>query len=177
MRKLTTLLLTVTLVLLSGCAVFNTDMQDIKVDAVTDPKANMAGYSTYVWLGAVGGLNDPTEKWQPPSMDITGDIKYLIDRELRKHGINSATENSDLAVAFFIGVDMEAMQLKDDPDTQGDVLENVPQGALVVALIDTKTGYVVWRGLAKADIVVGASSEQIRNRLDYAISKMFKELK
>ena len=177
MRKLTTLLLTVTIVLLSGCAVFNTGMQDIKVDAVTDPKANMAGYKTYTWLGAIGGLNDPSKKWQPPSIDISGDIKYLIDRELRKHGINSATTNPDLAVAFFVGIDMEAMQLKDDPNTQGDVLENVPQGALVVALIDINTGYAVWRGLAKANIIENISSEQARNRLDYAISKMFKELK
>ena len=177
MKKLITVLLTVYIVLLSGCAVFNKDIKDIEVDAITDPKANMGGYKTYAWLGAAKVLNDPTKKWQPPKMDITGDVKYLIDRELRKQGINSDTENPDLAVAFFVGVDMEAMQLKDDPTTQGDVLENIPQGALVVTLINVKTGYVVWVGLAKANIVEGASSELVRERLDYAVSKMFKLLK
>ena len=177
MKKLTTLLLTVYIVLLSGCAVFNKDVQDIEVDAITDPKANISGYTSYAWLGAAKILNDPTKKWQPPKIDLTGDIKYLIDRELRKQGINSNTENPDLAVAFFVGVDMETMQLKDDPETQGDILDNIPQGALVVALINVETGYVVWLGLAKADIVEGASSELVRKRLDYAVSKMFKLLK
>jgi len=82
-----------------------------------------------------------------------------------------------LAVAYFIGINMDAMQLKDDPGTQGDVLENVPQGALVVALIDVDTGYVVWLGQAKANIAEGASPELVRERLDYAVSKMFKLLK
>lgn len=177
MKKLTILLLTVYIVLLSGCAVFNKDVQDIEVDAVTDPKVDINGYKTYAWLGAANILNDPTQKWQPPKMDVTGDIKYLIDRELRKKGINSATSHPDLAVAFFVGVDMEAIELKDDPSTEGDVLENIPQGALVIALIDVQTEYVVWVGVAKAEIVEGASSELIRKRLDYAVSNIFKLLK
>lgn len=177
MKKLTMALLTIYIVLLSGCAAFNKNMQDIEVDAVTDPKANMSGYKTYGWVGAVGILNDPTQKWQPPKMDITGDIKYLIDRELRKQGINSDTSNPDLAVAFFVGVDMDAQKLVDNPDTEIDVLENVPKGALVVALINVETGYVVWLGLAKAEIAEGASPELVRERLDYAVSKMFKLLK
>ena len=177
MKKLTTALLAVCIVLLCSCAVFNQNTRDIEVEAQTDPKANMAAYKSYAWLGAARILNDPTKKWQPPAMDIVGDVKYLIDRELRHKGINSTTVDPDLAVAFFIGVDMDAMKLKDDPDTQGNVLENVPRGALVVALINVETGYVVWRGLAKADIDEGASSEVVRERLDYAVSKMFKLLK
>jgi hypothetical protein len=110
-------------------------------------------------------------------MDIAGDIKYLINRELHKKGINSNPVNSELAVAYFIGINMDAMQLKDDPNTAGDVLENVPQGALVVALINVETGYVVWIGHAKANITEGASADLIRNRLDYAVSNMFKLLK
>jgi len=33
--------------------------QDIKVDAEADPKANLAGYNTYAWLGSAAILNDP----------------------------------------------------------------------------------------------------------------------
>lgn len=177
MKRLTTLVLTICLVLLSGCAVFNNNFNDIQVDAQTDPQANMAGYKSYAWLGSARVLNDPGNKWQPPAMDIAGDIKYLIDRELNKQGIYSNNENPDLAVAFFIGVDMDAQKIVDNPDTNVDVLENVPQGALVVTLINAETGYVVWVGTAEADITEGASEELIRERLDYAISKMFKSLK
>ena len=191
MKIVTKSLLAACIVLLSGCAACNKDkqetelithvvvnnMQDIQVDAKTNPKTNLSGYKTYAWLGAAKALNDPSKKWQPPKMDITGDIKYLIDRELRKHNINSTTVEPDLAVAFVIGVDMDALELKDDPATQGDILENIPQGALVVALIDIETGYAVWVGVAKANIIEGASAELVRERLDYAVSNMFDLLK
>ena len=177
MKKLTTLVLTICIVLLSGCAAFNLKTNDIKVAAETDPQANMAGYKSYAWLGSARVLIDPNNRWQPPAMDIAGDIKYLIDRELNKHGIYSNNQNPDLAVAFSVGIDMEAEKIVDNPETTVDVLENVPQGALVVTLINVETGYVVWIGTAEADISEGASGEVVRERLDYAVSKMFKLLK
>lgn len=190
MKKLTMYLLAVGIILLNGCAVFNKDkqtkevaaqsvhnVQDIMVDTKINPKTNINGYKSYAWLGAVQELNDPDNKWQPPKMDIAGDIKYLIDRELRKKGIYSATADPDLAVAFVLGVDMDAVKLKSDPTTQVDILENIPQGALVVVLIDVETGYAVWVGVAKANIIKGASADLARERLDYAVSNMFDLLK
>ncbi len=174
MKKLTTALLAVCIILLSACDVLNQKTGDIKVEAQTDPKANMAGYKSYAWLGSARVLNDPGNKWQPLSMDIAGDIKYLIDRELNKQGIYSNNQNPDLAVAFFIGIDMDAQKIVDNPDTKVDVLENIPRGALVVTLIDVETGYVVWIGTADADITEGAAEELVRERLDYTLSKMFK---
>jgi hypothetical protein len=52
--------------LLSGCALFNTNYNDIEVDAETDSKANMSAYTSYSWLGVMALLNDPANKWQPP---------------------------------------------------------------------------------------------------------------
>ena len=100
MKKITPYLLAVFLMLLSSCAYFDkqnqeteataqtveNNTQDIQVDAKTNPKTNISGYKTYAWLGTAEELNDPNNKWQPPKIDITGDIKYLIDRELRKKG-------------------------------------------------------------------------------------------
>ena len=94
-----------------------------------------------------------------------------------KKGIYSAYEQPDLAVAFVLGVDMDALELQVDPATGDDILENIPQGALVTVLIDVETGYVVWVGVAKANIIEGASAELARERLDYAVSEMFKLLK
>ncbi len=177
MKKLTIAVLAVYIVLLSGCAIFNKDMQDIQVEAQADPKANLSGYKTFAWLGAAKLLNDPTKKWQPPEINITEDIKFLIDRELRNKDINVNDANPDLAVAFFVGVDMDVIELVDDPATEGNVLENIPQGALVVALVDVQTGYVVWVGMAKANINEDASPELVRARLDYAVTEIFKLLK
>lgn len=161
--------------LLSACATNAT--KDIVVDAKVDAKADLSGYKSYSWLGAARMLNDPEKKWQPPKMDIAGDIKYLIDRELRKRDIFAVAENPDLAVGFFMGVDMENMQLKEDPNDHVEVLKNVPKAGLIVVLTDVETGYVVWMGVAEGDLHEGADDELVRKRLDYAVTHMFKLLR
>jgi len=157
--------------LLTACASVTSD---IKVDANADSKAKLADYKTYDWLGAAKLLNDPNKVWQPPKVDIAGDIKYLVNRELRKRGIYSTTGKPDLAVAFFLGVDMEAMELKEDPESKNKVLKNIPKAGLVVVLIDVDTGYVVWMGAAEGNLQENPTDEVVRKRLDYAVTKMFK---
>ncbi len=174
MKKYFSVLMAALLLLLTGCASVTSD---IKVDAAADPKARLSGYKTYAWLGAMKLLNDPEHVWEAPKIDVAGDIKYLIDRNLRKRGIMlSKPEDADLDVAFFVGVDMEAMKLKTDPKTRKQLLQNVPEGALVVVLIDAETGYVIWVGKATAEIQENASPELVRERLDYAITEMFRKL-
>ncbi|OQK15809.1 hypothetical protein AU255_16595 [Methyloprofundus sedimenti] len=174
MQKFLTLFGVLVFSLLTACSTVST--QDIKVETESDSKVNLAAYHSYVWIGASSVLNDPEEKWQPTEVDLAGDIKYLIDRELRKNNIFGVKDDADLGVAYFLGVDMDAMQLKVNPETETIVLENVPKGALVVALVDMQTGYVVWLGSARADIAKTFQADIARERLDYAISKMFKNL-
>lgn len=161
------------LILMSGCASVT---KDIKVDAQAAKSVMLSDYKSYAWLGKISLLRDPEKKWQPPKMNIAGDIKYLIDRELRKRAIFSHATDPDLAVAFFMGVDMKAMTLKVDPETQKEMLENVPRAALVVVLIDTETDYVVWMGKATADLQINPTDEIVRERLDFAVSEMFRKI-
>ena len=173
MKILNIAVLAITLALMSGCASVTSD---IKIDAKKAASADLNGYKTYAWLGKAALLRDPDKKWQPPKMNIAGDIKYLIDRELRKRGIFSSVSEPELAVAFFMGVDMEAMQLKMDPQTKKEMMENVPKAALVVALIDTKTELVVWMGKATAEVQDNPSDEVVRERLDFAVTEMMKKM-
>jgi PBP1b-binding outer membrane lipoprotein LpoB len=175
MKKINVALFAAFFLLLSGCASVT---KDIVVDSAKDPKVNLSGYKTYAWLGAANFLNDPNGSWEPPKFDLAGDIKYLIDREMKKRGITLVeAQDADLAVAFFVGVDMDAQKLKKDPKTKVEMLKNIPKGALVVALVDAETGYVVWIGKATADVQQGATTEVVQERLDYAISQMFKGMK
>lgn len=166
--------ITILALLLNGCAASLT--QDIEIDATADTTTQFSAYKSYTWLGDIAALNDPEGTWQPPKMNVAEDIKFLIDRELRKRGIYSYSENADLEVAFFMGVDMEAMKLKVNPDTKQDIPETVPAASLAVALIDAKTGFVVWVGEAMGDIHKDASEDTIRKRLDYAVTEIFKKL-
>ena len=179
MQKIYITLLAAFFLLLKGCASINkyNVTKDIKVDAATSPKANLSGYKTYAWLGAGELLNDPEKRWKQTDLPIAGDIKYLIDRELRKHSIQLANPtNADLGVAFFIGIDMEAQKLKENPDTKVEMLQNVPEAGLIIALVDTQSGFVVWVGEAIGELQKDATDEEVRERLDYAVTEMIKLL-
>ena len=126
----------IALMLFVGCASVQT--KDIQVDAQSDPKANFSGYKTYAWLGTAAIVNDPYGQWEPPQFDADAEIMFLIDRELRKRGMSENTADPDLVIAFAAGIDMETLGLKVDSETKMDVLENVPQGGLVVVLMDSQ---------------------------------------
>ncbi len=173
MQKYYLVVLAVLLSLLSGCA---TVTKDIQVEAELIPNVTLSNYKTYDWLSAHGVLKDPNKTWQPPKLDIAGDIKFLIDRELRGREIYSTSGTPDLAVSFFIGIDMEHQELQLDPDTKLKLNKKIPKGALIVALVDVASGQVVWLGEAVADIQKNVTDEVVRERLDYTIREMFKLL-
>jgi len=174
MNKNYVLLFTIVVMLLSGCA--STPTKDIEVDAQADPKANFSGYKTYAWLGSAAIVNDLYGRWEPPAFDSDAEIKYLIDRELRKRGKIQNLNNPDMIVAFAAGIDMEALGLKVDPKTKIDMLENIPQGGLLVVLVDSKSGFVIWAGMATGEVQQNPDTETIKARLDYAVTQLFKKL-
>ncbi len=156
---------------LAGCASVPT--KDIQVDAYSDPKANFSGYKTYAWLGTAAIVNDPHGQWEPPQFDADAEIMFLIDRELRKRGMSKNTANPDLVIAFAAGIDMEALGLKVDTKTKKDMLENVPQGGLVVVMMDSESGFVIWIGVATAEVQESPDTQTVKARLDHAVTQMF----
>jgi hypothetical protein len=161
------------LLFVSGCATSVT--KDISVDTAADPKTNFSAYKSYTWLGSATIVYDDAGKWEPPNFDADAEIKFLIDRELRKRGMVENAMNPDAIVVFAAGVDMDLMQYKVDPQSDIDLLENVPMGALAVMLVDADTQTVMWVGLATAEIQNEPSIEVVKQRLDYAVTSMFKK--
>ena len=161
------------IVLLSGCASVPT--KDIQIETQADPKANMVGYQTYSWLGSAAILSDAYGQWEPPAFDADTEIKFLIDRELRKRGWSESAVNPDMIVAFAAGIDMDSLDVKVDPD--GDISAlNVPRGGLAVLLVDSESGFVVWLGIATGEVQNQPDTEVARARLDYAVTKLLKQL-
>ena len=169
--------ITLTALLFLVTTACSTLTQDIEVDAEADPKANLAGYKTYAWLGSAAILYDPRGKWEPPEFDADAEIKFLIDRELRKRGIKEVAVNPDMIVGFAAGIDMEALELVEDKESKLQMLKNVPKGSLVIVLIDGASGNPVWASAAVANVQQEISSDDVRKRLDYAVTQMFKLMK
>jgi hypothetical protein len=173
MKKHLIALLTAML-LVTSCATSVTN--DIKVEAEADPTIKFSGYKTYAWLGSASIVYDPAGKWEPPQFDADTEIKFLIDGELRKRGLSEDTANPELIVAFAAGIDMTAMREEVDPKSNISALQNVPEGALTVVLVDALTGLAVWGGVATADIQQDPDAEVVKKRLAFAVSSMFKQL-
>ena len=158
---------------LAGCA--SVPVDDITTESEADPKVNFSGYKTYAWLGAAGILHDPQGQWEPPKFDADAEITFLIDQALRKRGMTEVNDNPDMLVAYALGMDMAALKAKEDPASNMHMLENVPQGALIVVLIDPETEFVTWVSVATGELK-GLKPETAKLRLKYAVNKMFSGL-
>lgn len=174
MKRLYSLTLLILAILISACASSLT--KDIEVESASDPKVNLKAYKTYAWIGSAAVLNDPEGKWQPAEFDISSDIKFLINRELRNKNLSEVQDqDAEIAMSFFTGVDMEAQNLKVDPNTNVEIPVNVPKASLIVVALDIETGFVVWIGVATGNINEDATIETTKARINYAITKMFNQ--
>jgi hypothetical protein len=147
---------------------------DIEVETQADPSTNYNKYKTYAWAGSAQIVFDPIGQWEQPTLDTDEEVRFIINRELRGHGFNQVEHDPDLLAAFAAGVDMTILELKEDPEGDKKIPTNVPKAALVIALIDASSGYVVWLGHATGDVQKQQTIENIRVRIDYAVSQIFK---
>ena len=148
---------------------------NIEVTVQADRKVKMSGYSSYTWLVSAAILNDTHGQWEPQTFDADTEIKYLIDRELRKRGMSERSVDPDAVVAFAAGIDMDALELQLDARGTLEAL-NVPKGGLVVLMLNARTGHLIWTGVATADVQGHPDVDTAKARLDYAVTKMFKLL-
>jgi len=172
MNRNYTLIFAAIFMLLAGCSSVPT--KDITVDAQANPKANFSGYKTYAWLGSAAILNDAYGQWEPPAFDADAEVKYLIDRELRKRGMLQNSADPDVIIAFAAGIDMDALELQMDPQSKMKTLANVPRGGLVIAMVDSNSGFVIWLGVATADIQEQPDTKTVKARLEYAVTQLLR---
>jgi hypothetical protein len=156
-----------------GCA---SPFKDVRVETQANPKVNFDGYRSYAWGVAAALVRDPNREWAPPNLDIAGEIKFLVNRELRAKGMTEVFDSPDVLVIYAVGVDMKALDVVDDPKDDSVQFKEVPKGGLMVILADPESRSVMWVGSAVADIMEEPTAELGEKRLDYAVKKMFKNL-
>jgi hypothetical protein len=188
MKKYFPLVFVVLAILVSGCESMGIGPSDpalegIEVSSKTDEKANMSGFKSYSWIAVGAVLNDPEGKWQPPGFKAGEEIKNLIDDQMKDKGYTLKGDGADLGAAFFLGLDMAARKFKVNPETNMKEMQDVAKAALVVVLVDMRSGFIVWMGEASRSATKTAEGENvvddnetIRKRLDYVVSEMFKDL-
>ncbi|MFV2055594.1 MAG: DUF4136 domain-containing protein [Thiohalomonadales bacterium] len=162
--------------LLSACQTQpTTAVEDISIESKLDRNANLANYKTYTWLATAEILIDPDKNLNAPGFNVEEHITTHVNKEMKKQGLTESEKSPDLYLSYVLGVNMDRLKLKADPDTGMMIKKNVPKGELLITFIDAKTQYVVWVASAHAG-VKNAGTETTKIRLQYAIEEMFKKL-
>ena len=100
---------------------------------------------------------------------------FLANRELRGKGLTEVAHSPDVAVLYAVGVDMDALDVIVDKK-DGEKTEKLsPKGAVMIILIEPDTRRVIWAGRATANVQANPTTELSKQRLDYAITELFKK--
>jgi len=149
------------------------DVSDIRVDTIRDVTFNVEGFDTYAWVAAAAAVRDPEHRWTPSGLDVASELKFLVDRELRKHGRSPVVRDPKMVALFAVGVDMKAVEVSVNPDSGVKTFEEAAKGALFVYLVHPRTRYVVWAGRAIGDVADAPTIEEAKARLEHAVTRMF----
>jgi hypothetical protein len=162
------------LVFLSACAKVPTS--DIKTRAAVDDTVKFSGFETYSWFAGLGLVKDDTGRWDNGELDVSAELKFIIDKSMRERGLNESSAHPDLLVGFLIVADLNQLQEVSERGGKVSSIEGVGKSALIIELIDARTNHTVWLGAAAGDAKTGRSSAELKERLDYAVTALFRDL-
>ena len=151
----------------TGCV----STSDIQVEALKSEKVNLDGYKTYEIIEG-SGIVDGTKR--ADNLDLDAEIQQIINAELAKKGKTRVTKDPDFYVAYVAGTDMDAVKEKLDEHGKK-TIENRPEAAMVLILIDAETGMIIGIATAEGE-AKGLPAKEVKERLNYAIKKMLSSL-
>jgi hypothetical protein len=165
------LLLTALLMGVNGCV----PTSDIEVESVTNEKANLGGYKTYQFLEDSGVVEmDDNGKLKDAASEVSAMIEEIINDQLQKKGKRPVSKSPDFFVAYVGGTDKEAIKVRLD-DEGKQIVETAPEAALLIMLIDAKTGEVLKVSTAEGELKTLPKAEQ-KERIEYAVQKMLQDI-
>jgi len=167
---LKSLLTAAIIVNITGCV----STSDIQVETVKSEKANLDGYKTYEIIEESGATHALKKDKTFKGVDIDASLKKMITEELAKRGKREEKRNPDFYVAYLLGADKDALQIKLDNEGRS-TISNVPEAAIVLMLVDAETGAIIWLSTAEGEYK-NLPKEAKRERMQFAIEKMLKGL-
>jgi len=154
----------------NGC----TETSDIKVKSEKSSKVDLKGYKSYEWFIAAQVVVDENNKFKGRGYDMDLYIQNSITKQLEKKGKVEATTDPDFLVSYVSGVDMDRVKEKVDKEGKA-YLENIPEAAIAVLVIDAHNGHLIWASVAEGEFQKDLSDEESMKRIDYAIKQMFSD--
>ena len=169
MNKFLLSLTATTVLFFSGC---NSTTKGINVESHTAQKVNLDGYKSYEWLASASIIVDENNAYKNHGYNVEEYIQSQISKTLLNKNRTHSSSNPDFLVSYITGVNMDAVKEKVD-DAGKKYIDSVPKAALAIVLIDTRTSQIIWSASADAKIQETLDDTKSKERIDYAIEKMF----
>jgi len=144
-----------------------------QVSTEYNPSTNFSRFHTYSWRKGAGGGNS--------SLDER--IVKAVNRELQKKGLREVAKDGDLGVTYYVSLekklDVYAWDYLNGPywsywnrGVYGPTeLREVPEGKVVVDLIDSQRNQLVWRGMSVDQLV--RDEDDLEGHISYVTAEMF----
>ncbi|MCH2110916.1 MAG: DUF4136 domain-containing protein [Polyangiaceae bacterium] len=162
---------------LQAVACAKVDYSDIQTQAKVDPDADLSRLKSFAWLGGMSVLEDPQGYWVESGLDLNEEVQGFIKNELRKKGFTETLNSPDAFVSFLIVNEVhELLELQRSRGSQMPTLVGIGQGALLIELVDAKSGRTLWIGAAVADTQSNRSESAVRARIEHAVKSIFEEM-
>ncbi len=142
---------------LAGCA-----SDDVGVSTTYDPLTRFPATATYVWDDAARLLpEDP--RVDVPAVDAL--VKEVANEEFAAHGYRLAASGASNYLLSY----QYAVHTWTGPDASKAI------GSLSLQLVESASHRRVWSGFGRAEIHVGLTPEERRERLRAALARMLKD--
>jgi len=163
----------------------------LKVTSDQTSSSDFSQYKTYRWIPALARAGGGKPRSDNPI--LRAQVQQKVDAEMQKRGFRRVDQGStDLLVGYFASVSAKTRVTQVDtsmgfssslpayvntsymiPSTTT-LVDQFEEGTLVVGVGDAKSRRLLWRGSAEAEIGLDDSANRRENRIDKAVSKMFR---
>jgi hypothetical protein len=163
----------------------------LKVDSDLVASSDFSAYSTYQWIAAPASAGGGKPRFDSPM--LREQVRKSVDAEMKKRGYRRVDQGpSDLLVGYFASVTSKTRVTQVDTSmgfsssmphyvntsymmpATATLVDQFEQGSLIVGVGSARTRQILWRGSAEAEIGLNDSDSRRRNRIQSAISKMFR---
>jgi hypothetical protein len=152
------------------------------------PEGSSKGYRSARLVKA--GAGAPASSELEDSVAVNRSVQAAITAEFERNGLSMGSANADLVVAHmlvrqdnamttmnsdYFGYGRDAMAIMDEAHKRGVLKSTRPDafeaGAIVIDILDAKTNKLIFRNLAKRDLLQNADPATRRNRIHQAVAE------
>ena len=83
----------------------------------------------------------------------------------------------DVLLVYAVGVDMANLDVVKTPESGVEEMKNIPKAGVLVLMVDPPSGRVIWVGGASGEIQDQPTIDMTKQRLNFAITEMFKRFR